>query len=143
MVRRHRAMSLVTLLFLGLSISGAALRASEEGPASSTKEIVLECKAGAVTEKISSASPSATVSVPGCYCADEPGSLKSWLSSEAEKWQAGQALSEPPASDQFSISLTPAPGEQVDITLYCLTPGQVAEYRNAVLAEAEDSSGDS
>jgi hypothetical protein len=132
---KSRLYLILVLAVIAAAVAGTTVTASEEGQTSS-KDIVLECKPGTVTKKLSSGSASAKITHPDCICDKDPEVLKRLVVSQAEKWRSGDPRLLP-GGESFS-HVTVNPGEQVDVTFYCLTPGQIAEYRDAILSEEEN-----
>ncbi len=128
----------VGLLVLAVAVTGAAMGASEEGPTEESNEITLECRPATVIKKTTA--DSMVFTHPNCFCDDAPEPLRQWLVSLVDGWRSGQPL--PPAAGGQVLLGSLAPGEQAEITLYCLSPEQVAAYRDAVLAQEEGTPGE-
>ncbi len=106
------------------------------------EKVSLECKPGIVRERISSASDGAEVSIPDCFCAYERSVLESTLEMQVELWRSRSSLAMGTESPNAILYVDVTPEEPAEITLYCVTPGQLAAYRDAILAEEAGAEGD-
>jgi len=128
----------VGIVILGGAVPVTPVGAIEEGQTEGSGPIVLECRPGTVTKKITS--ESAAFTQASCFCDSDPEGLRRWVASLADGWRSGQPLPQPAENNLLVDGL--APGEQREITIYCLSPEQVAAYRSEIMAAEEGSPGE-